>query len=113
AQDAFRRQRVQRGNGQRGARVRTAGYLFPTERGEGRLIAREQSQREPLYRALECLLDILAQGAFIPGDDASRCGFCDYAGVCGGQEAAKRSRQLLEEAGDPRLEPWRRLMDVE
>ncbi|MDH7498465.1 MAG: PD-(D/E)XK nuclease family protein, partial [Syntrophomonadaceae bacterium] len=104
---------VLRGNGQRGARVRTAGYLFPTERGEGRLIAREQSQREPLYRALECLLDILAQGAFIPGDDASRCGFCDYAGVCGGQEAAKRSRQLLEEAGDPRLEPWRRLMDVE
>ena len=90
------------------ARVITAGYLFPTEKGEGRRINRMQNRRGDAAAVLATLFDLAGAGTFVAAEDGYGCEICDYAEVCGGGEAAEQTRLKLE-AGDRRLEPLLRL----
>ncbi len=95
--------------------VEEAGYLFPTEKGEGERHLREQHQRDKAKEAVELMLELLSTGAFClaeKGDD-SPCKFCDYPAVC-------RYPQALEDLGLKKtnpantiLDPWRELQEYE
>lgn len=91
-------------------RVQVASYYFPTVKGEGRRVKRQQENREALAGALGCLFDLLADGVFIAADHREKCGFCDYPEVCGG--ATDRTKDLLA-GGATCLDPWRRLKKYE
>lgn len=88
-----------------------AGYLFPTAKGEGLRVSRRQDDRKSVAEALNSLFDILGSGMFVAADDGGKCGFCDYAEVCGSETVA-RAKQLAD-GGDPSLDPWRRLKAFE
>jgi hypothetical protein len=92
------------------AEVESAGYIFPTEKGEGQRFARPQCKR---YRALESLeksLDLLAAGFFCVTDDDGHCTYCDYIAACGGKKAVERS---VPKKDDPGLMPWKELQKYE
>jgi ATP-dependent helicase/DNAse subunit B len=65
------------------------GYVFPTLKGQGQRIMREQSRRHEMYEILGSLFNILSSGVFIMTEDQGDCRFCDYIEVC--------QRQLVEE----------------
>ena len=91
-------------------RVEVAGYYFPTVKGEGRRVTRQQGARGPVTDTLGCLFDLLAGGVFIAADHQKMCGICDYPEVCGG--ASDRSKKLVTGSASC-LDPWRRLKEYE
>jgi hypothetical protein len=93
-------------------RAEVSGYYFPTERGEGRRVARSQAKQDTISMALKHLFDILSSGAFIAASDGEKCGFCDYPDVCDSVSAVARASWLLK-SGVSCLEPWRRLKKIE
>lgn len=94
-------------------RAEISGYYFPTEKGEGLMIKRPQTDRGSLHRLLGCLFDLLAGGVFIAADKDDKCRFCDYTEVCGFPGAVARAKTLAAPGCDPRLDPWRRLKDFD
>ncbi len=90
------------------AEVDSAGYLFPTEKGEGRRLVRQRDRRDRLQEVLCDLFDLVGEGTFVAAEDGYGCNLCDYAKVCGGKVAAERTKMKLERA-DGHLEPLRRL----
>jgi len=95
------------------ARVEVGGYIFPTEKGEGRRLARKQAGRGRLAEALGKMLDLAATGTFCATHDENRCGNCDYRIVCRYPASVKRAKAMLEEAGNGELKPWKELQDYE
>jgi len=89
------------------ARVVAAGYLFPTEKGEGKRIMRPQNQRDALSRLLDDLADVAGQGLFVAAEDKHDCLYCDFRRACGAERAAGQTKVKLE--ASPVLEPWRRV----
>lgn len=94
-------------------RAEISGYYFPTEKGEGLIIKRPQTDRGSLYRLLGHLFDLLAGGVFIAADRDDKCRFCDYTEVCGFPGAVGRAKALAAPGGDTRIDPWRRLKDFD
>ncbi|MEW5953386.1 MAG: PD-(D/E)XK nuclease family protein [Bacillota bacterium] len=92
--------------------VEVSGYYFPTGRGEGRRVARPQSGRKAVILALSHIFDLLDNGVFIAADHGEKCNICDYPEVCGGSGAVARAKELLN-AGASRLDPWRRLKELD
>lgn len=73
-------------------KVKESGYIFPTIKGEGKRIVRQQIRRESLYEILEHLFSLLAQGTFVMTDNGDDCNFCDYRDAC---NRSYRSQEAL------------------
>lgn len=92
--------------------VEAAGYLFPTEKGEGIQLLRSQESRERIYRVLEIILDLMAAGVFNPTDELERCGFCDYPAVCRSPEVVEWIKiKLAHSDNDAALGLWKELQE--
>lgn len=67
-------------------KVVEAGYLFPTEKGQGQWIGRDVSKRDSLYELLDSMLEIFEEGSYIRSDNKDKkespCTFCDYLILC-------------------------------
>jgi len=84
-------------------KVLASGYIFPTLKGEGRRVVRQQARRDSLYEILEHLFNFLAQGVFVMTDNPNDCYHCHYHDVC---NRAYRSQEALEKM---KVEELRRL----
>ncbi|MBN1274227.1 MAG: PD-(D/E)XK nuclease family protein [Candidatus Aminicenantes bacterium] len=85
---------IKREKGKAEALVTTAGYYFPSRRGEGREILVKDLDREELYEVLGMLLAMVRTGCFIPSPNAD-CAYCDYRPICG--EAVDRAKEKRKE----------------
>ncbi len=92
------------------AQVESAGYIFPTEKGEGQRFARSQARRALALEALEKSLDLLSTGMFCVTDDDGLCTYCDYITACGGKRTVHRSELKKLDSG---LAPWKELQEYE
>ncbi len=104
---------LQRSGKDPAARVTTAGYVFPTEKGEGQRIRRPQANRRLALEAVGHLLDLLRSGTFCPTDDDGHCTYCDYRAICRSSQAAARMKSRLENAAEDILAAWRELKQYE
>ncbi|MFQ5742893.1 MAG: PD-(D/E)XK nuclease family protein [Acidobacteriota bacterium] len=69
-----------------GRRVERIEYRFPTRRGEMESIAYSRSEIEKWPLIVGLLLDLVAEGNFVPTDEPDDCRFCDYKDICHVQE---------------------------
>ena len=96
-------------------KVVQAGYAFPTLRGEGQRILRDQGDRSGFYDILELLHQILRRGAFTVTDDpkdpekSGDCRFCDYPRVCRARLHQEALAAMLADPSQADLDPLRRL----
>ena len=94
------------------ARVVRSGYFFPSSRGEGQRIVKEQLDREELFEVLEALFQLLREGVFPSSYDGEPCYFCEFDRICGGKDVAVgRCKEKLE--SDKKLEPFLKLKNHE
>lgn len=63
-------------------KVVQSGYIFPTMKGQGKRVARNQLCRESLYEILGHLFTLLEQGNFVMTDDDNDCHLCDFREAC-------------------------------
>jgi len=100
-----------------GAVVKDAGYLFPTEKGEGQKYLREQDRRDEAGRAVELMLDQISEGAFCAAENKDKdyppCNFCDYQAVCRYPQVLTDHKLKKENPGNTILEPWKELQKYE
>jgi len=75
-------------------RVSLSGYAFPTRKGDGREIVRENFDREQLRALLKELLSFLETGFFLVNPEKN-CGFCDYPEICG-RDVIERTKEKKE-----------------
>ncbi|MFN2431522.1 MAG: PD-(D/E)XK nuclease family protein [Gemmatimonadota bacterium] len=57
-------------------------YRFPSERGEGRVVAYTRGELDDALGVAEQLLDLVRAGALLPSDDPGDCKFCDHQAIC-------------------------------
>jgi hypothetical protein len=57
-------------------------YHFPTRRGENRIVRFEAVALKGVGALLDRMLDVVADGGFVPTERADDCRFCDYAPIC-------------------------------
>lgn len=95
------------------ARVTAAGYIFPTEKGEGLILTRSQEARQKGLAAVETILDLMAQGFFHATHDTSSCSYCDYRPVCRETTASERVKSLYAVEGQDELDIWKELQRYE
>ena len=95
------------------ARVEEAGYIFPTEKGEGQRFLRSQGRRQEALEALQKMLDLLSAGGFCATDDKDRCKYCDYQPVCRFPHSVERMKEKLSCRDNAELEPWKELQEYE
>lgn len=100
-------------NKERAARVDEAGYIFPTEKGEGQRFLRQQHRRRDALLALQNMLDLLASGVFCATQEQSRCTYCDYQAVCRYPHSVEQSKNKLLNAGNAQLTPWKELQQYD
>ncbi|RMG89339.1 MAG: PD-(D/E)XK nuclease family protein, partial [Candidatus Dadabacteria bacterium] len=91
----------------RPARVEVSGYLFPTRRGGGQVVAHPREGWRKALEALPALLDAMAQGLFVA--TGRSCGWCAFERVCGADPA--RAWKRLREAEDPAVKRYREVED--
>lgn len=94
-------------------RVDTAGYRFPTVKGEGERVGHSEEERLRIGAVINNLLDILAGGLFVVADDGAKCTFCEYGAVCDQTRAVPRAKALAADQEGPHLAVWRRLKRYE
>ncbi|MBC2727387.1 PD-(D/E)XK nuclease family protein [Desulfosporosinus sp.] len=63
-------------------KVILSGYIFPTQKGEGKRVVRLQVRRDSLYEILNHLFTLLSEGTFVMTDDENDCHYCDYRDAC-------------------------------
>jgi RecB family exonuclease len=96
------------------AEVREAGYLFPTEKGEGEGILRDQGRRQEALEAVELMLDLLAAGSFSATDSKETpCKFCDYKIVCRHPHSTECISLKAVNPDNSMLEHWKELQSYE
>jgi len=95
------------------ARVDASGYLFPTRRGEGHMIARSAEANTRGIAALDCLLDLLAKGSFSCRHNNEECLFCDYRIVCRFPLGCQRMALKMESDQSGLLQAWKGLQEYE
>lgn len=79
--------------GEKSPRVVSSGYIFPTEKGEGKRFPRPTSRIADGLKTIEDLFNRMADGVFLATADG--CKFCDYDSVCAADREA-RWKALLE-----------------
>lgn len=57
-------------------------YRFPSERGQHRVVAYQRAELAEAPGLVRDLLDEVARGHFLPSNDASDCGWCDFRSIC-------------------------------
>jgi RecB family exonuclease len=93
--------------------VEEAGYLFPTEKGEGEAYLRKQNQRDKVKEAVELMLKLLSTGTFCvaeKGDD-SPCKFCDYPAICRHPQALEDLQKKKDDPANTILDLWKELQN--
>jgi RecB family exonuclease len=95
--------------------VKEAGYLFPTEKGEGETCLRKQDQRDKTKEAVELMLKLLSTGAFCVAEkeNDSPCKFCDYPAVCRHPQALEDLQKKKDDPTNTILDPWKELQNYE
>ncbi len=95
--------------------VKEAGYLFPTEKGEGEACLRKQDRRDKAREAVELMLELLSTGAFCVTEKNSDppCKFCDYPAVCRHPQALEDLQEKKDNPANTILEPWKELQKYE
>lgn len=88
------------------ATIESAGYLFPTEKGEGERVVRLQARRADALAILEKGLEIVASGTFHVTDSNGRCGFCEYTVICRNATAIVRANLKRDSGG---ITAWKEL----
>ena len=99
--------------GQGSVKIDLAGYLFPTDKGEGRIIGRRQNRRNVGLQAVEKILELMAEGVFCSSSADTYCKYCDYITVCGGSHAVERQNAKLENDANDCLNGWKELQNYE
>ncbi len=96
------------------AEVREAGYLFPTEKGEGQRVLRNQGKRQEALQAVELMIDLLAEGTFcMATDDDPPCKFCEYQAVCRHPQCLEDTALKRANTANSNLGPWKELQEYE
>ena len=95
------------------ARVAEAGYIFPTEKGEGERFLKRQSRRQEALEALQKMLDLLAAGVFCASHEQKRCQYCDYQLVCRFPQSVQNMNKKLDSSENAELEPWKELQEYD
>ncbi|MGI6344840.1 MAG: PD-(D/E)XK nuclease family protein [Bacillota bacterium] len=95
------------------AEVVVAGYVFPTERGEGRRVGRSQQRRRDALTVADRLLELRESGIFHSTDNKDACRFCDYAAVCRAPQSAEKIKVLLSAESSDELAVWKELRQYE
>lgn len=99
-----------RNQGDPQARVVRSGYFFPSLKGAGKRIEKDQSKRQELVNLLDELFEILRAGVFSATNNKESCNYCKYVPICGGAKiAVKRLKEKI--TTDKKLEPLKRLDD--
>lgn len=96
-----------------GARVTHTGYLFPTAKGEGKILPLNRDLCSQALQAVDLMLGLASAGAFAPAEDANVCTFCDYGSVCRYPASVEQMQVMKEEPINQELEPWRELQTYE
>lgn len=86
----------------RAVRVTRCGYLFPTDRAGGVVVAHPRRVWRRGLRVLPALCDAMAQGLFVP--TGRQCSGCAFGRVCGGNAEIW---ERLREADDPAVRAYR------
>lgn len=73
-----------------GRRVRRFDYRFPTVKGENERRSFQRAELERGVDVIERLLDLVAEGTFVPTDDAADCRICDYRAICRARRGYRR-----------------------
>ena len=91
--------------------VKQAGYYFPTGRGQGERIVRTREQLASAGDVMQCLCQIVANGAFLATNDPDEdCGYCDYKLICHDlADTATASQLKLDNGRNQALKPMREL----
>jgi len=92
--------------------VERAGYLFPSERGEGQEVDWSFRQEE-LVEILEKMVSLIEGGTFPVTHQKEHCRFCDYPSVCRYPESGERIKAKLEEGAREQLRSWKELSEYE
>jgi PD-(D/E)XK nuclease superfamily len=97
-----------------GAEVSHFGYFFPGSGHRGIRIRRWRNQMIGAAEVIERLCSILANGCFLPTNNAKEdCPFCDYLLICGNSDAlAAASTRKLENLSNECLQPIRELRTI-
>lgn len=93
-------------------RVERAGYLFPSERGEGQEVDWSFRQKE-LLEILERMLDLIEGGLFPVTQQRDPCEFCDYPSICRSPSSREWIKKKLEDGAEQQLRPWKELSAYE
>ena len=73
-------ERILKNAGESSPKIIVSGYLFPTEKGEGKCFPRATSRMAEGLKTIEDLFDRMAAGMFV--GTAEGCKFCDYDSIC-------------------------------
>lgn len=98
--------------GRKSPEVSEGGYIFPTQKGEGRTYRRDQAKRQQLLSALGHLFALLKNGTFCVTDEP-RCAFCDYRDLCRVTAARQQIKEKHENPENSTLELWKELQAYE
>ncbi len=98
--------------GDESASVKRSGYLFPSEKGTGKRLARSRNDKA-LGEILNCLCDILKDGLFLPSNDETSCKYCEYTGICGvcNCDVVAMAKSKMENNENTELSGLRRVKD--
>lgn len=95
-----------------GLSVERAGYLFPSERGEGQEVDWSFRQEE-LVEILDKMVSLIEGGTFPVTHQKEHCRFCDYPSICRYPESGERIKAKLEEGATEQLRFWKELNDYD
>lgn len=92
--------------------VEKAGYLFPSERGEGQEINWE-FQEQKLLEILDKMMDLMQGGLFPAIYDKGHCSYCDYQEACRYPADPQLLAEKLKDGAAEQLQTWKELKDYE
>jgi RecB family exonuclease len=98
--------------GRKSPEVSEGGYIFPTQKGEGRAYRRDQAKRPRLLSALGQIVELIKSGTFCVTEE-DRCTFCDYQDLCRVKTAQHQIKTKLENPANSMLDPWKELQAYE
>ena len=97
-----------------GCKVSKCGYIFPTQRGrdsgKGCVLARDPFKEDKWLEALNCILDLIANGVFIYSDEENTF-FVDDEDIYGTKTDKKNIKQKLNDPENVILEKFKTLRE--
>ncbi len=99
--------------GSKRAVVERAGYIFPTVKGEGERVDRDQTERLKGLMAVEAALELVGSGSFCATHQQDNCNYCDYSAVCRAPDAALMTKSRRKDNQCPAIGRWEVLQEYE